>query len=99
MVKEGDWSLGSEVSLFVVMLALLEKGYIENQVHMTVFFSLYKITKRKIFASKWRSLVKKSSWTTLTYLKVCLVFSQTVLCLKTVYSFEQIISTEPPFNL
>ena len=44
---EGDWSLGSEVSLFVVMLALLEKGYIENQVHMTGFFPYIRLQKGK----------------------------------------------------
>ena len=40
MVREGDWSLGSEVSLFGVMLALLEKGYIEKHIHLTGFFFL-----------------------------------------------------------
>ena len=67
MVKEGDWSLGSEVSLFVVMLALLEKGYIENQVHMTGFFPYIRLQKGKsllVSEGHWLKNTVEQHWPT-----------------------------------
>ena len=61
MVREGDWSLGSEVSLFGVMLALLEKGYIEKHIHLTGFFFPYiRLQKGKSFLASKRHWLKRA---------------------------------------